>query len=106
MECLEFCFHFPHPAGVDVIAVLDDTLGLDLPQDDPVAIVGQDVAVPVELPWSPSLGLALGRPGGDVSVVQAIEAVILGLEFALEVWPPHKLEQLGQGLPEKFYISR
>ena len=102
MEYLELSFHFPHPAGVDVIAVFDDTLGLDLLQDDPVAIVRQNVPVPVELPWRPFLGLFLGRPGDDVSVVQAIEAVILGLEFALEVWPPHKLEQLGQGLPKKF----
>ena len=86
--------NFPYPAGVDVIAVLDDATGLDLVllQDDPVAIVRQNVPVPVELPRSPSLGLALGRPGGDVSVVQACEAVILCLEFALKVRSPHKLK--------------
>ena len=89
-----YVFNFPYPAGVDVIAVLDDATGLDLVllQDDPVAIVRQNVPVPVELPRSPFLGLAFGRPGGDVSVVQAGEAVILCLEFALKVRSPHKLK--------------
>ena len=97
-----FHHNFPHPAGVDVIAVFQDPFAVKILQDNPVAIVRQNVAVPVELRRCPPLGLALGSPGNDMPRVQAIEAVIFGFEFALKARAPHKVDKLGDGFPGTF----